>query len=66
MSVGTGNEIQQPELSKKRETDWMKVLFQIQVNLSAIGAIHFLIKDSYWTTIFYGKFICLAIKIKSE
>lgn len=48
---------EQPELSKKRETDWLKVLFQIQVNLSALGALHFLLKDSYWFTVIYGEFL---------
>lgn len=48
------NEGEEPKLSTKRETDWMKVLFQIQINLSALGAIHFLFR-SYWCTIFYGE-----------
>lgn len=60
MSVKTENGLentqQEPELSRKRETDWMKVLFQIQVSLSAVGAIHFLLKDSYWSTIIFGKY----------
>lgn len=49
------SETPSPELTKKRETDWLKVLFQIQVNLSALGGLHFLFKDSYWTTILFGK-----------
>lgn len=43
-------------LSRKRETNWLKVLFQIQLNLSALCAIHYLLYDSYWSTIFFCKY----------
>ncbi|CAH1100421.1 unnamed protein product [Psylliodes chrysocephalus] len=42
------------QLSNSREIDWLKVLFQIQVTLSALCAFSFIIYDSYWTTIFFG------------
>ncbi|CAG9815705.1 unnamed protein product [Phaedon cochleariae] len=40
-------------LSTARETNWIKVLFQIQITLSALCAIHFLLSDSYWRTIWF-------------
>ncbi|CAH1980272.1 unnamed protein product [Acanthoscelides obtectus] len=42
-----------PKLSNSRETNWLKVLFQIQVTLSALCAVHFLLYESYWSTIFF-------------
>lgn len=59
---GLENKQQEPELSRNRETDWMKVLFQIQVNLSAFGAFHFLLKDSYWFTIIFGEYFLNIVK----
>lgn len=59
---GLENKQQEPELSRNRETDWMKVLFQIQVNLSALGAFHFLLKDSCWFTIIFGKYFLNIVK----
>ncbi|VEN41865.1 unnamed protein product [Callosobruchus maculatus] len=48
----TGEE--QKKLSYSRETNWLKVLFQIQVTLSALCAIHFLLYESYWSTILFS------------
>ncbi|VEN41868.1 unnamed protein product [Callosobruchus maculatus] len=48
----TGEE--QKKLSYSRETNWLKVLFQIQVTLSALCAIHFLLYESYWSTILFN------------
>nr|CAH7760491.1 unnamed protein product [Callosobruchus chinensis] len=50
METGEG----QKKLSYSRETNWLKVLFQIQVTLSALCAIHFLLHESYWCTIIFS------------
>ncbi|XP_056644655.1 acyl-CoA Delta-9 desaturase [Diorhabda sublineata] len=41
-------------LSKSREPDWVKVLFQIQLIISALCSIHFILYDSQWKTIFFA------------
>ncbi|CAG9865502.1 unnamed protein product [Phyllotreta striolata] len=42
------------ELSHSREINWMKVLFQIQITLSALCAFKFILYDSYWATIWFA------------
>ncbi|KAJ8919203.1 hypothetical protein NQ315_012191 [Exocentrus adspersus] len=47
-------QIDDEALSKKREMNWMKVLFQIQISLSALCAAKFILYESYWSTIFFA------------
>ncbi|XP_018574709.1 acyl-CoA desaturase [Anoplophora glabripennis] len=44
-------------LSLSREINWLKVLFQIQITLSALCALHFLLYESYWSTVFFTIFL---------
>lgn len=47
-------------LSKKREINWLKVLFQLQINSSAIFTIGYLIKNGcMWKTFFFAIFLTL-------
>ncbi|XP_019871583.1 acyl-CoA Delta-9 desaturase [Aethina tumida] len=47
------------ELSTKRERNWMKVLFHLQMTISFLCSLHYVINQSYWTTIFYSIFIIM-------
>ncbi|CAH0558588.1 unnamed protein product [Brassicogethes aeneus] len=46
-------------LSTKREMDWLKVLFHLQLFISFLCSLHYLINEAYWTTTIYSIFIIL-------
>ncbi|ERL86465.1 acyl-CoA Delta-9 desaturase [Dendroctonus ponderosae] len=49
---------EQQKLSKRREMNWLYVLFQLQVNSSAVFAIGYLISyGCLWKTVFFGIFL---------
>ncbi|XP_072399969.1 acyl-CoA Delta-9 desaturase [Diabrotica undecimpunctata] len=41
------------KLSKTRDVNWMKVLFQLQITLMSLCAIHFILYDLQWKTLFF-------------
>ncbi|XP_023027578.2 acyl-CoA Delta-9 desaturase [Leptinotarsa decemlineata] len=53
----TVEENSKPKLSLAREINWITVLFQIQITISALCTLHFLLYECYWTTVIFAFFL---------